>query len=317
MPDLILGIDTSCYTTSAALVTADGEILASARRLLDVAQGERGLRQSEGVYQHVRRLPEIIRQAMEAAGGSRLAAVCASMAPRDGEDSFMPVFRVGYGTAVSIAAAAGIPCYGTSHQRGHVAAAGVGSGIGPGPTLAVHLSGGTTEVLRVTDEALTLLGGTLDLHAGQLVDRTGVQMGMPFPAGPSLERLALTGESRALIPVSMDREGMYCHLSGAEAQVQRWLRDGGMRREDIAREVFDFLARTVSRMILAAADQSGIGQVLVAGGVASSPLLREMLTARVHKKRADFRVCFGKPEYSGDNAVGTALIGARRYREEA
>ncbi|MBQ8653885.1 MAG: extracellular solute-binding protein, partial [Clostridia bacterium] len=164
-------------------------------------------------------------------------------------------------------------------------------------------------------EELTLLGGTLDLHAGQVVDRTGVALGLPFPAGPHLEQLAVKGQAKALLPVNMADGDLYCHFSGAESQVQRWIRAGAMPKEDIAREVYDLLARTVSRLVCAGAAKTGIRQVLIAGGVASSPLFRELVRARIAKRDRQLHVCFGKPEYSGDNAVGTALIGAQKLRE--
>ena len=149
-----------------------------------------------------------------------------------------------------------------------------------------------------------------------MVDRTGVALGLPFPAGPHLEELAVRGTARALLAVAMADGGLYCHLSGAETQVQRWIVQGTMPKEDIAREVYDLLARTVSRMVTAAFQQTGIHQVLIAGGVASSRLFRELVTQRTAKRQPDLRVHFGRPEYSGDNAVGVALIGARKWREQ-
>ena len=149
-----------------------------------------------------------------------------------------------------------------------------------------------------------------------MVDRTGVALGLPFPAGPHLEELAVRGTAKALLPVSMADGGLYCHFSGAETQVQRWIAQGTMPKEDIAREVYDLLARTVSRMVTAASQQTGIHQVLIAGGVASSRLFRELVTQRTAKRQPDLRVRFGRPEYSGDNAVGVALIGARKWREQ-
>ena len=245
-----------------------------------------------------------------------IAAVCASRTPRDAEDSYMPVFQVGDAQARSLAAVLGVPCFASTHQRGHIYAARVGSGIAPGDLLAVHLSGGTTEVLSLRGEDLALLGGTADLHAGQLVDRAGVAMGLPFPAGPYLEELARRGRSAAKLPVSVEKDRLAAHLSGAETQVQRWIRAEAMPREDIAREIYDFLARTVSRLVLGAAEKTGIAQTLIAGGVASSALFRELLTTRVGKQNPSLRVCFGRPEYSGDNAVGAALIGAEKWRKQ-
>ena len=316
MTRAVIGLDTSCYTTSCAAVTAEGEIIASCRKLLPVAAGERGLRQSEAVFAHVRQLPGLMEELAAHTRGTEIAAVCASRTPRDAEDSYMPVFQVGDAQARSLAAVLGVPCFASTHQRGHIYAARVGSGIAPGDLLAVHLSGGTTEVLSLRGEDLTLLGGTADLHAGQLVDRAGVAMGLPFPAGPYLEELARKGRSAAKLPVSMEKDRLAAHLSGAETQVQRWIKAGETPREDIAREIYDFLARTVARLVLGAAEKTGIGQALIAGGVASSALFRELLTSRVGKQDPSLRVCFGRPEYSGDNAVGAALIGAEKWRRQ-
>lgn len=316
MKRVVVGLDTSCYTTSAAAVTTEGNVIASCRKLLPVPQGQRGLRQSEAVFTHVRQLPGLIEELSAYLTDCEIVAVCASRRPRDEEASYMPVFQAGDAQSRSLAALLRVPCFATTHQRGHVEAAKVDSGVAAGDLLAVHLSGGTTEVLSLVDDCLTLLGGTLDLHAGQVVDRTGVALGLPFPAGPHLEELAVRGTARALLPVAMADGGLYCHLSGAETQVQRWISQGTMPKEDIAREVYDLLARTVSRMVTAASQQTGIRQVLIAGGVASSRLFRELVTQRTAKRQPDLRVHFGRPEYSGDNAVGVALIGARKWREQ-
>ncbi|MBP3452610.1 MAG: O-sialoglycoprotein endopeptidase [Clostridia bacterium] len=315
MSQIVIGLDTSCYTTSVAAVTVEGQVLASCRKLLPVKEGERGLRQSEAVFIHVRQLPERLEELAAYTQGHEIVAVCASRQPRDEEESYMPVFQVGDAQARGLAAMLGVPCFASTHQRGHVAAAMVDSGVAEGDLMAVHLSGGTTELLSLRGDELTLLGGTLDLHAGQFVDRVGVALGLPFPAGPHLEKLAVAGRSEAKLPANMADQDLHCHFSGAETQVQRWIKQGAMPKEDIAREVYDLLARTVSRMILAGSRDTGIRQVLIAGGVASSQLFRQLVTERIHKKDKGFRVCFGRPEYSGDNAVGAALIGAKKYRE--
>ena len=235
MTRIVIGFDTSCYTTSVAAVTVDGGLIASCRRLLPVEAGERGLRQSEALFAHIRQLPERMEELAPKIRGMEIAAVCASARPRDDESSYMPVFLAGEGQARSLAAALGVPLFRSTHQRGHIYAAALGSGIREGDLLALHLSGGTTELLSLRGEELTLLGGTLDLHAGQLVDRVGVAMGLRFPAGPYLEELAVKGAARSLLPVSMTDGGISCHLSGAETQLQRWIAAGDMSRQDIAR----------------------------------------------------------------------------------
>ena len=304
-----LGIDTSCYTTSAAFVSG-GSIIAGFRKLLEVADGERGLRQADGVYQHVKALPEIIDRVMREAGPVRIERVAVSSRPREKDDSYMPVFRVGYSTAASIASALGVPLVETSHQQGHIRAAMVDSGIGEGAFLALHLSGGTTQSVK-TDRSLSIteIGGTSDLNAGQLVDRTGVYLGLHFPCGPELEKLALKGTARHLIPVS--RDGLSCSFSGAENKVKQLIQNGSAP-QDIAAEVYSFLARSIARLVASGCEEAGVRQVLLAGGVASSALLRSLLPERVKRINNTLRLYWGKPEYSGDNACGVALIGSEK-----
>lgn len=305
----VLGFDTSCYTTSVALAGERGEVLASRRRLLTVEAGEHGLRQSEALFQHVRRLPRLVEELMRDAPNAEIAAVCASTRPRDKQESYMPVFLAGEGQARAAAAMLRVPFYAFSHQQGHVRAAAVDSGIDASePFLALHLSGGTTEVLLCNQGELTLLGGSLDLHAGQLVDRIGVRMGLPFPAGPELEKLAAAGKAQGRIGASV--RGVDCCLAGAENKAERLLEEG-LPREDAAAEVYDLLARTFLRQIAAACEQTRCRQALLAGGVASSALLRHLMQERAKKLRLPCTLRFARPELSGDNAVGVALLGAQ------
>ena len=177
--------------------------------------------------------------------------------------------------------------------------------------LALHLSGGTTEVLHVrAGLRIELLGGSNDLHAGQLVDRVGVRMGLSFPAGPALETLARQGTAKGAFPLS-HREGEVS-FSGAEAQAMRML-DAGAAKEDVAAEVYSYLARAVAWLIGWAYGKTRLGAALISGGVASSALLRELLPARLQRLNCPVRLHWGRPEMSGDNACGVALIGWEEY----
>ena len=109
MTKVVIGLDTSCYTTSAAAVTVDGEVIASCRKLLPVQEGKRGLRQSEMVFIHTKQLPERMEELAEKIRGMEIAAVCASARPRDDEESYMPAFHVGDAQARSLAALLGVP----------------------------------------------------------------------------------------------------------------------------------------------------------------------------------------------------------------
>ena len=313
---VIIGFDTSNYRTSVAAVALDGGILVNFRELLPVPPGERGLRQSEAVFAHIRQLNSCEALLREKADNMRICAVAVSSRPRDGEESYMPVFLVGEMAGNILAASLGVPFFRTTHQNGHLSAAAVGTSLAERENcLAFHLSGGTTDLLYLRGESTERIGGGADLHAGQLVDRCGVAMGLPFPSGPALEELAANGRSEGRLGCSLDRGDLICHLSGAETQAQRWIREGVMPREDIAREIYDLLARTFARMLKSGAQKTGEREALVMGGIASSALFRELLRERCEKTRGAPRPVFGSPELSGDNAVGVAMIGRRKYRE--
>ena len=306
----VIGFDTSNYRTSIAAVALDGEILVNYRELLPVSEGERGLRQSDAVFAHIRQLRnggESLRKAQE---GIRIAAVAASIRPRDSEESYMPVFQAGHTAGSLLASALNVPFFATTHQRGHLAAALHGTALeGQERYLAVHLSGGTTDLLEVSRNAVIRIGGSADLHAGQLVDRAGVAMGLPFPSGEKLEELAVRGKAEGRLGCSLENQDLTCHFSGAETKVQQWIREESMPREDIAREVYDLLARTLVRMLKAGAEKTGLQTALITGGVASSALLRQLVAERAARTRGCPETVYGKPEMSGDNAVGVALIG--------
>jgi len=302
----VLGFDTSCYTTSAALA-GGGRVVASERKLLNVENGQRGLRQSDGVFQHTQALPGIMERLMAQVEDVKIDAVCASARPRDAEDSYMPVFTVGEGAARTVAAALNVPFFATSHQQGHVRAAMVDAGLKEGPFVAMHLSGGTTETLFVDEKRhIELVGGSSDLHAGQFVDRVGVKLGLSFPAGPHMEALAVKGTAQGAFALS-HRDGK-CSFSGAEAEALRMI-ERGARPEDVAAEVYSFLARSIAWLLSDAVKRTGAKQALLAGGVASSLLLRTLLPARLRRLNCNCRVHWARPELSGDNACGVALIG--------
>lgn len=312
-----MGFDTSCYTTSVALASMEGQALVyhQSRKLLDVPEGAQGLKQSDAVFQHVKCLPGLVEGLMAGHPEVEIVSVCASVRPRPQNDSYMPVFRAGESCARTAAAALRVPFFATTHQQGHVRAAMVETDLTPADELvALHLSGGTTEALWVRKGEVSLLGGTKDLHAGQFIDRVGVRMGLPFPAGPSLESIAKRGRSSSVLAVTV--RGLDCHFSGAEAQAIRLLEAKTLSNEDIAAEVFSCVARTVARLALAACMQTGTMTVLLGGGVASSQWIRDEVRARIARANHDVRLHFGKPELSGDNAVGVAVLGLEQYMQK-
>ncbi len=314
----VLGLDTSCYTTSVAAVDWEGGIVASCRKLLEVPAKSRGLQQSQAGFFHVRALPGLMAELRKAAPSLEICAVCASTRPRAADDSYMPVFCVGESQGRSIASLLGVSFYASDHQSGHLHAALVDTGLSMHEDfLALHLSGGTTELLHKQGQEVRCLGGTADISAGQLVDRVGVALGLPFPSGPLLEQLALSGKAEQLLGVSVQAQGeaVNCHLSGAEAQAMRWIAAGTHSPERIAAEVFGVLARTIARMIALGVERTGLGDVLLAGGVASSQHFGTLLADRLRRRGPEVRLHFARPDLAGDNAVGAALIGLERLRE--
>ena len=193
-----VGIDTSNYTTSCAVCTESGEIVANLKEPLPVRAGECGLRQSDAVFAHVRNLPVIMARLREATEGRRVIGVGYSARPREAEGSYMPCFLAGRAAAEAYAAAIGVPVNDFSHQDGHIMAALYSSGASErllqAPFVAFHVSGGTTEMLHVTPKgsgfSIDLIGETNDLNAGQAIDRVGVMMGLDFPCGRAMEQLA-------------------------------------------------------------------------------------------------------------------------------
>lgn len=302
-----IGIDTSCYTTSAACAE-NGSIVSDQRTMLRVASGERGLRQSDGVFQHIKNLPEIMQALMNSVQRENIAAVGVSVRPRPEEGSYMPVFLAGRAAAVTLAQALGVRLIELSHQQGHIRAALLGNEALIGQKfIGMHISGGTTEIFKVGSKLdIKLMGGCIDLHAGQLVDRIGVRLGMAFPSGKHMEALAATfkGELSFKLPIWV--RGMQCSFSGTESAAQRLI-DQGKDKAEIAYAVYDAMARTFHKLLINAADTAALDSALIAGGVASSGLLRQMLCSRM-AKRGHVDIHFGKPELSSDNAAGIALL---------
>ena len=302
----VLGLDTSNYTTSAALF--DGAVGENLGRLLEVRPGERGLRQSEALFQHVKRLPQILEELLRESPDIR--AVGASTRPRAVEGSYMPCFLAGESHGRGIAAALGVPFYPHSHQEGHLAAAAWSAGrldLLDTPFLAWHLSGGTTELLLVKPKGYTvaaeIIGGTSDLSAGQLIDRTGVLLGLQFPAGKALD--SLYPQADTCYEPSVKLNNLTFSLSGMENRV-KGLMEEGARPANVARFAIDAVSNVVCRATQEARRRYPGLPVLCSGGVASNTRLRAALSEAV----------FAQPQYSTDNAMGAAILTWRAAQKE-
>lgn len=318
---MILGIDTSNYTTSLALCDDAGHLVGDVRRVLEVRTGERGLRQSEAVFQHVRNLPELMDELSAAHPlAGNLKAIGVSVSPRPLEDSYMPVFRVGQGAGRMLGAADGLPVYAFSHQENHIRSAMAACVANRRdldyPLLAVHFSGGTSEILLVTlkDRGFDcrIVGRSLDLNAGQLVDRIGVALGLGFPAGRELEGLARqAGDRGCVIPTRV--EGGDFHFSGQENKARRLI-ETGEEPAAIAYGLFASIGRTLGRAIRHLAGRYGVRTVLFSGGVMANGIVRETAEKRLQGTHLDLR--FADPRYATDNSVGDALLAWEAWSAE-
>ena len=315
-----LGIDTSNYRTSAAICDENGTPIKNVRRLLYVKDGERGLRQSDALFSHVKALPEIMKEI----GTFPLHAVGYSKTPRDCEGSYMPCFLAGEAVATGISELLGVPLYPFSHQAGHLSAAiyscnnpksidYTNNGAVHGTTggkisedgkfIAFHLSGGTTEALLYDNGKITLLGGTLDINAGQLIDRIGVTLGLSFPAGEEMEKLSEGLPFSKGVKVSV--KGYNCNLAGAENLAEKLYKENGNRKLTAAFAI-DTVCKTVDKLTENILSDYPSLPVLYAGGVMACKRIQNAL-------RRKYDCYFAEPEYSGDNAFGTALLCRRAF----
>lgn len=313
---LFAGFDTSVYTTSLAVVDQHERLVAEARKKVDVKKGERGVRQSEAVFQHLRQLPLLWKEVASRVQAGELQAVAASLKPRPREGSYMPVFRVGESFAAFLSSTLGIPLLGCSHQECHLLAGFWDRGLSPGNYLVLHVSGGTTELLQVNlresgVEEVTVQGGSRDLAAGQFVDRVGVALGLNFPAGPELEKLSrevAAAEGEPLLAISVD--DTWISFSGPASQAQRLLEQGEVSPQALARGVELCLARSLVACVQNAVRRNeAAGGVLLVGGVASNRRIASFI-----REQVDLPVEVVEPKYAVDNAVGSALYACKKFR---
>jgi N6-L-threonylcarbamoyladenine synthase len=305
---MILALDTSCYTTSLAVLDNDGRLLADKRRLLPVKQGFKGLRQSDALFQHMRAMPGLLEEALAGFSQLKIRAVAAANRPRPRQGSYMPVFLAGEEAARLLSLAWACPCHYFSHQEGHIAAALWSLGLKwQEPFLAALLSGGTSEILLVLPKEdgfdIEIAGGC-DLPAGQFIDRVGVALGLPCPAGPALEQLALSAPPAALRLKGSVR-GAQMSFSGPESAAQRLIAQG-VDAAALAQAVLGNIGQGVSQALQAAAAAHNCNRLLITGGVAANSLIR----AQVEANTGSLSVHFAPPAYAGDNAVGIAVLAA-------
>ena len=305
----VIGIDTSNYTTSIAFF--DGTGGENCSRLLPVKQGELGLRQSDAVFAHIKSLPELSGRLFSNVQREEITAIGVSTRPRAVDGSYMPCFMVGYSHAKMLSDAFQVPLVEVSHQQGHVAASLWSAGqlnLMDEPHLAWHLSGGTTELLLVEPDGknvrCTKIGGTTDISAGQLIDRTGQLLDLPFPSGKHLDALSREAVLKETFKVKCSNYAF--SLSGVQNKVQQFHAAHGEPAETAA-----YALRCVAKAVYLASEQAlkdypGL-RIVFSGGVASNSMLRDVIKP--------LNPIFSQPQYSTDNAMGVAVLAYRMTEE--
>ena len=312
MSCLFLGIDTSNYKTSLAVIDENGSIVFNKSEYLDVKQGERGLRQSDAFFKQSNNLPAFVKEAFSSINTSDIAGIGVSTRPRRLEGSYMPCFLAGYNLAQELGAAIDVPVYEFSHQEGHAAAVIDASCFDANERiLFCHLSGGTTELLLCSkdDEGynMQIIGGTKDISIGQLIDRIGVELGYAFPSGMYLDTIAESNIINSSIIPKIKLEQGYFNLSGIETKLIRYISEEHTAEElnSMVAELFSKIADLLHRSIEFIKETYDVETVYLAGGVASSESVRHLLSQYNYK--------FGRPELSGDNAVGIANLARMQH----
>ena len=300
-----LGIDTSNYTTSVALYNSDNNEIISKKKLLPVKPGEKGIRQSDAVFHHTVQLPELMDELFDGKQYDILG-VGVSVKPCNEEGSYMPCFLTGISVATSISNALNIPLYRFSHQDGHIVAALYSADkidMINQRFIAFHISGGTSQALLVEPDdkyfKTKIISDSLDLKAGQAVDRVGISIGLKFPCGPELEKLALNSNKK-LQKIKVFRCDGNFSLSGVENKCKKML-DDGETPEDVSMfclsYIYSAIYDTVNEILL----NYGNLPVVFSGGVMSNSIIRKELLKK-------YNSYFAEPYYSSDNACGIAIL---------
>ncbi len=314
---LALGLDTSAYMTSLALVDQDEKLIYDRRMSLPVKEGSLGLRQSEAVFAHLSNLPALFEDSENIIKDKTINAVAAAVKPRPVEGSYMPVFKVSEAFGLFLARTMGLFYLPSSHQEGHVQAGLWSAGLPAGDYMVLHLSGGTTEIISAKEQKpgvfkLDLLGGSADLNAGQFIDRLGLAMGLDFPAGPELEELAAKAvREDVILPLAV--KGSEISFSGPASQAERFLKQG-VNKAELARAVERCIADSLSAAVNnLPAGPGNLKDVLAVGGVTANSYIRKRLMEKLLSKT----LYFAQPEYAADNAVGLAVQAKRVFKYES
>lgn len=306
-----VGIDTSNYTTSIGVIDEDNNIILDLRKPLIVKENNRGLRQQEAVFQHLNNFPILIDEMASNIDLNKIDTIAVSTRPRSLDNSYMPVFILGKNQAFILSKVLNKNYKEFSHQEGHVGAGILDNYMYPFEKfLCLHISGGTTEIIHVENKEdnldIDLLGGSLDISMGQLIDRIGVYLGYSFPCGKELDLISKNGRILDLnIPISVKNE-VWSNLSGLENYFIKLIDSKKYSDEDIIITLFHVLSILLEKLIYKANERYKSNKVLITGGVASNSYIREYL---LNNNKSNLTYLFPRPKLSSDNGIGIAFLG--------
>lgn len=297
-----IGIDTSCYTTSLVAIDEDNTILYSGRTLLKVKEGTVGLRQSDAFFQHVQNLPDLYEACTQSINPNAISNITVSNKPRAVEGSYMPVFTAGVQFARVIADSLGLAINYVSHQENHLYATAYNHEL-PDDFIGVHISGGTSEILKVHyDQTFTIniIGKTLDLSFGKLIDRVGVYMGVPFPCGKALDDLSIEQKT---YPLKLSIKDEDFNISGIENQLKKHF-DEDQDVSKVAYTIFEYTAKVLIKILTTSMIKYAVKTVVMSGGVTANRTIRMAL-----KNHFKNNIIFTDVMYSTDHSIGNAYYG--------
>jgi N6-L-threonylcarbamoyladenine synthase len=310
-----VGIDTSAYTTSLAVIDEEDNIILDLRKILEVKKGQKGLRQQEAIFQHINNLPILIEEMVMKIDIGKIDTISCSNKPRNIEGSYMPVFIAGKGQAFILSKILGVRYKEYSHQEGHIGAGIIYNQLrNSDEFLSIHISGGTTELLLVNNKqnqlSIKIIGGTLDLSLGQLIDRIGVELGLSFPCGQEMDKISRKGNVLSLnIPISI-KEKTWFNLSGLENYFKKLIKNCSYSREDIVATLFHTISKLIYKAIVNSCIEYNLYSILITGGVSANRILRLYLTDNLMKKKIN--PYFTNVELCTDNGIGIAFMGKEK-----
>lgn len=310
----VLGIETSCDETGVAVYHSAKGLLAHALYSQVKMHAEYGGVVPElASRDHIRKLVPLIRQTLREAhvDPTMIHGIAYTAGP-----GLIGALLVGAAVARSLAWAWGVPAVAIHHMEGHLLAPMLEENPPEFPFIALLISGGHTQLVQVEQVgAYHLLGESLDDAAGEAFDKTAKMLGLGYPGGPALAKLAQQGNpERFHFPRPMtDRPGFDFSFSGLKTHTLNTLHNAGdsfQDRADIARAFEDAVADTLAIKCRRALRATGLSRLVVAGGVSANRMIRSKLQKMAEVEKA--RVYFPRPEFCTDNGAMIAYAGALR-----